>query len=75
MKLVKPIAHSLYHTISCYWLLILLGADTQTPILMHEPKQFQETKHAFGLAHGLKTEKIGLATMHRGIARKLHVMQ
>ena len=52
IKLVQPIAHGLYHTISCHWLLIPSGMDTQTdrqthiPTCDHEPKQLKETRCA-----------------------------
>ena len=47
MTLVYPIPHGLYYTISCQWLLMPLGVDTQTHthIPTREPKQFQETRH------------------------------
>ena len=35
MKLVQPIAHGLYHTISRHWLLMPLGVDTQTDAQTH----------------------------------------
>ena len=61
MKLVKPIAHGLYHNISRHWLLMPLGVDTDTHISMHEPKQFQETRH-MRPSPGLKRNEIPTKT-------------